>query len=387
MGFARPLHQPRRHRLPAGRPLRALPAGGDGALRPALHGALSGGLRLPLLQALRLLRRLRPLHLVPRRDGADASSRRSSCTSARSTPSATASPSAGRGSSTCSTPRRSCSSLLDALFLLPVVSPRLSFLSGLFPDDFPARLWLAEVDVLHHRARGRSDPARAPLLEERVGHRAAAVEVGGLGLGAGGAAVHALLRGGLRLRRRARHPRQRDGQALADGRGHRAARAHPAHVRQLGRPLPPDGRGHGRAPHGRLRADDARHRPDARHGRLRRGPLRLRRRRHHAGRDLDARHHRGRRDGRHRDDRRALEELPTGADRPLLLRRELRPAPRPAGLRAHALGDDLARPAAGRARRSAPAGARRRAHRHLHRRRARARRATASRAPPGCRAR
>ncbi|HEX6625268.1 MAG TPA: ATP-binding protein [Pyrinomonadaceae bacterium] len=34
---------------------------------------------------------------------------------------------------------------LDALFLLPVVSPRLSFLSGFFPDDFPARLWLAEV--------------------------------------------------------------------------------------------------------------------------------------------------------------------------------------------------------------------------------------------------
>ncbi len=104
---------------------------------------------------------------------------------------------------------------------------------------------------------------RPPLRQERVGHRPAAVEVGRLGLGAGGDAVHAALRRRVSLRRGRRLP-ERDDAEVADGRGRPAARAHPAHLRQLGGALPPDGRGHGRAAHGRLRADDADHRADDR---------------------------------------------------------------------------------------------------------------------------
>ncbi len=120
-------------------------------------------------------------------------------------------------------------------------------------------------------------------------------------------------------------------------------------------------------------SDDADHRADDRLGRLRRGALRLRRRGHHAGRRHDARHHRGRGDGRHRDDGRAAQELPARAHRPLLLRRALRPARGPARLRPDALGDDLARTPARRAGQPPPAGLGRRARRHLHRGHARRR--------------
>ncbi len=50
---ARPLPQPDRRRLPAGRALRLLQAGRAGALRAPLRDALPRRLRLPLLQALR----------------------------------------------------------------------------------------------------------------------------------------------------------------------------------------------------------------------------------------------------------------------------------------------------------------------------------------------